>query len=241
MKKIFCLAISLLFFVSVFAQVTKSIPKKVETKLDVVLKILEESKGTITENQIVSLFDSLDQEEVKKLYKKENPYKIDKNGDIIYSVGDKAHGGIVFWVDKSGRHGLVAFEEDQATEVFPYFEGEKYKGETSALKGDSIYAGKFNTEQIIANKSVGYDAAKICVNFRGGGYNDWYLPSKFELKLLYMQYRKNVVGNFARDYYWSSSEDINDVAWLFRFYDGQLYNYPRYGSTAFRIRAIRAF
>ena len=32
MKKIFCLVIVSLFFVNIFAQVTKSIPKKVETK-----------------------------------------------------------------------------------------------------------------------------------------------------------------------------------------------------------------
>lgn len=235
MKKLFSLAIPLLSFASVFAQVTHTLPDKVETKLDILFQVLEESDDVIKEDQLVSLFDSLDQVEEKKLIRNEINYKFNEKGDTIYSIGDKAHGGIIFWVDKSGLHGLVAAEEDQASEVT------FYDGKTSALKGDSIHAGKYNTKQIIANKSVGYSAAKICSDFKGGGFNDWYLPSKFELNLLYVQYKKWVVKNFARDFYWSSSEDVNDVAWLVRFYDGLLYNYPKYGSTAFRVRAIRAF
>jgi hypothetical protein len=235
MKKIFSLAISLLFFANVFAQMTQSFQKKAETKLALVFQVLEESDKIITESQIVKLFDSLDQEEVKKFNKEVKTYRLTEKGDTIYSIGDEAHGGIVFWVDKSGRHGLVVSKEDQASEVT------FYKGKTNALKGDSIYAGKFNTKQIITNRSVGYYAAKICSEYKGGGFNDWYLPSKFELNLLYLLYERRIVSNFARDFYWSSSEDVNDVAWLLRFYDGQLYNYPKFGSTAFRVRAIRAF
>ncbi len=231
MGKIFSLSLLLLLSVTVFPQAKG----ERDTELDIIFKVLEESDHIITDNQIVSLLDSLDQEEIKNANNKENISRINENGDTIYAIGDKARGGIVFWVDESGCHGLVAAETDQAEEVT------FCKGKTSTLKGDSIYAGKYNTKQIVTNKSVGYSAALICDRYRGGGYNDWYLPSKYELKLLYIQYRKGKVGYFARDYYWSSSEDVNDVAWLFRFYDGQLYNYPKYGSTAFRVRAVRAF
>ncbi|MCO5232762.1 MAG: hypothetical protein M9888_03360 [Chitinophagales bacterium] len=34
-----------------------------------------------------------------------------------YSVGDFAHGGIVFWVDETGQHGLVCAKEDQSTGI----------------------------------------------------------------------------------------------------------------------------
>ena len=241
MKRVLILAILTLFFVKVFSQINQILPEKEDTKLKIVFQVLEESGEIIGENQIASLLDSLDQNEINNLAKKENIIKINQRGDTIYSIGDIAHGGIVFWIDERGRYGLVVSEEDLASEVFPYYEIEKYKGKTSALQGDSIYAGSYNTKQIIANKSVGYNAAQICINFGGGSYDDWYLPSKYELTLLYQLYRKGILPNFARDFYWSSSEDANDVAWLFRFYDGIVYNYPKYGSTAFRVRAIRAF
>ena len=230
-KKIFGLSLLLLLSVNVFPQANG----RGGTGLDIIFKVLEESDCKITEEQIVNLLDSLDREEVENANRKGNVYMTDENGDTVYSVGDKAYGGIIFWVDESGRHGLVAAETDQASEVT------FCEGKTCALKGDSVYAGKYNTKQIITNKSVGYSAALICDGYRGGGYDDWFLPSRYELSLLYQQYRKRKVGYFARDYYWSSSEDINDVAWLFRFYDGKLYNYPKYGSTSFRVRAVRAF
>lgn len=35
-----------------------------------------------------------------------------------YAVGDFAQGGIVFWIDEIGQHGLVCSKEDQYTLVF---------------------------------------------------------------------------------------------------------------------------
>ena len=231
MKKLISLPLFIFLFSCVFAQVNE----KKQTNLDIIFQVLEESDKTITKDQIINLLDSLDQENIKNANKEKNTFRVNEKGDTIYSVGDKARGGIVFWVDETGCHGLVVAEDDQASEVTAY------QGKTGTLKGDSVYAGKYNAHQIIKNKSVAYSAALICDQYRGGGYNDWYLPSKYELNLLYIQYTKKKIGYFMRDYYWSSSEEKDDVAWLFRFYDGQLYNYPKYGSTAFRVRAIRAF
>ena len=126
MKKIFTLVISLLLFLSVFSQIPKSLQKKEETKLEFIFRILDENSDTLTEYQIASLLDSLDRKELKKPLGEEYIYKINEKDDTIYSIGDKAQGGIVFWVDDSGQHGLVAFEDDQASEVFPYYIGEKY-------------------------------------------------------------------------------------------------------------------
>jgi hypothetical protein len=33
-----------------------------------------------------------------------------------YKVGDFAHGGIVFWVDETGQHGLVSAKKTKAPE-----------------------------------------------------------------------------------------------------------------------------
>lgn len=242
MERIFATAFLIMFFINGFSQIPKSRKNKEGTKLEVTFKILEENGDTLSEYQVAAILDSLDREKIKKSSEQEHQYKLNEKGDTIYSIGDKAQGGIIFWVDSSGQHGLVASEEDLASEVFPFYLVEKYKGKTYALRGDSVYAGKFNTKQIISNKSVGYYAALICEVFQGGGYKDWYLPSRFELILLYKVYTRRIIPNFYRDFYWSSSEEVGDIAWLFRFYDGQLHNYKKYGSSfAFRIRAIRAF
>jgi hypothetical protein len=234
MKKIFSLAISLLFFANVFAQVLRSLPEGKKSEMDIIFSSLEKSStDEITINQVTDLLDSLDKVAIIKSKIEVKTYRLTEKGDTIYSIGDEAHGGIVFWVDKSGRHGLVVSKEDQASEVT------FYKGKTNALKGDSIYAGKFNTKQIITNRSVGYYAAKICSEYKGGGFNDWYLPSKFELNLLYQNRR--IIGGFYPDYYWSSSEDINDVAWLIYFYSGMECRYHVYGTRIYRVRPVRAF
>lgn len=242
MKRIFATALLVLFFTNAFSQIPNGRQKKEETKLEFALKILEENVDTLSEYQIAAILDSLDREKIRKSSEQEHQYKLNEKGDTIYSIGDKAQGGIIFWVDSSLQHGLVASEEDLASEVFPFYLVEKYIGKTYALSGDSVYAGRFNTEQIISNKSVGYYAALICEVFQGGGYKDWYLPSKFELTLLYKVYTRRIIPNFYRDFYWSSSEEVGDTAWLYRFYDGQLHNYKKYGSSfAFRVRAVRAF
>jgi hypothetical protein len=81
---------------------------------------------------------------------------------------------------------------------------------------------------------------QTCANYKGGNYGDWYLPSKYELNLLYSQ--KNVVGSFANDYYWSSSEDDTDTdfAWLQSFEDGTQDSFLKY-YPIYNVRAIRAF
>ncbi len=65
----------------------------------------------------------------------------------------------------------------------------------------------------------------------------WRLPTMNELNLLYQQ--KTLVGGFTTDYYWSSQEDGNSVAWYVYFTNGeQNYNFK---NTAFRVRAVRSF
>lgn len=234
MKELFSILAFLLMTPVSFSQLAKIAAPRQDTKLEICLSRIEETDNLLSVDQVINLMDSLQAEETRKMLQ-QNPITYDSKGNRLYSIGEKAQGGIVYWLNKDRQHGLVAYEEDQASEV-TFIEGV-----TSALKGDSIHCGKYNTERIISNKSVGYLAAKICADFMGGGYDDWYLPSKYELSLLYTQYANRKVFNFARDYYWSSSEDINDVAWLVRFYDGQIHNYKRYGSTSFRVRAVRSF
>lgn len=41
------------------------------------------------------------------------PYALHAKNVKTYKVGDFAQGGIVFWVDETGQHGLVCAKEDQ--------------------------------------------------------------------------------------------------------------------------------
>ena len=50
--------------------------------------------------------------------------------------------------------------------------------------------GRPNTDKIIAMEtSTENFAAKMCVEYRGGGFDDWYLPAQFEADRLYQNMR----------------------------------------------------
>jgi hypothetical protein len=116
-------------------------------------------------------------------------------------------------------------------------------------RGDGVGAGLKNTAIIIANQGAvdGNEfAATVCneysVTETVGGittiYGDWYLPSKHELNLLYLQ--KTVVGGVANGIYWSSTEYDDKYAWGQGFSSGsQSSNLGK--EFAFYVRAIRAF
>ena len=149
-----------------------------------------------------------------------------------YSIGDFAQGGIVFWVDGTGQHGLIAATGDQSTGI----QWTSDQTITNAVR-DGIGAGMHNTERIIANQGTGSYAAQLCANYQGGGYGDWYLPSKYELNLLYQQ--KTAVGGFASAFYWSSTEINFMSAWYQNFWDGSQFNFEK--NYSIRVRAVRAF
>lgn len=170
-----------------------------------------------------------------------------------YSVGDFAHGGIVFWVDETGQHGLVCAKQDQSTGV-GWHAGTF--GNTRAY-GDGLYAGEANTLIIIAAQvAIGDDgntyAARICNELQltesGNTYGDWYLPSREELALMYQNRASinatataNGGSSFVNAFYWSSTEENNtNYAWVHDYTSGSN-SYISQKNTSHRVRAIRAF
>ena len=159
----------------------------------------------------------------------------------IHYIGESYGGGIVFYVYDGGQHGLIAATADQSTGI-QWFNGtNRFTGTT----GDGLNAGAMNTAMIVAaqmaDNPTGNFAAKVCADYTvivgGVTYGDWYLPSKEELNLLYLQ--NSVVGGFANNYYWSSTEINANTSWSFNFSLGSASN----GTKNFPIyvRAIRAF
>ena len=150
---------------------------------------------------------------------------------INVNIGDHIGGGIVFYVDASGQHGLMAAEADFA--AIPWSNG------ASILTGaNSTTDGLFNTT--LLNSTYGetsFYAARICKEYFGGGFSGWFLPSKDQLNQLYLQ--KNIVGGFANSNYWSSTEaDINN-AWVQDFGAGSQGTSIKTVGVA--MRAIRSF
>ena len=81
-------------------------------------------------------------------------------------------------------------------------------------------------------------AKKMCAEFRGGGYDDWYLPSKEELNFIYNNLVKTgkIIG---RGYFWSSSWG-DPGACCQNFSDGWQADHSNSGYTN-SVRAVRAF
>jgi hypothetical protein len=160
--------------------------------------------------------------------------KINGNNPMHY-IGESYGGGIVFYVYDNGQHGLIAATEDQSTGLV--WTTAAFQSIVSNAVRDGVNGGITNTERIIIQAGVGSYAAQLCANYQGGNYADWYLPSEYELNLLYLQ--KAMVGGFADSYYWSSTEFSNSNAW------GQDFTTGSQGADSERnanyVRAIRAF
>jgi len=167
------------------------------------------------------------------------------NGTAWYStvhyIGERYGGGIVFYVYDNGQHGLISATADQGSANL-WFNGITEKTGTT---GDGLNAGIMNTAMIIASQiadnPAGNFAAKVCADYSvtvgGIKYGDWYLPSKYELNLLYLQ--QAVVGGFSIYLYWSSTEIDADYAWALVFENGGEYTGLKYNGL--NVRPIRAF
>jgi len=181
----------------------------------------------------------------------------DCNGNIDVQVGDEAFGGIVFYVDETGQHGLVAATEDLtegATDPMEFgYNGYEWGcdwQEVNGADGTSIGTGYQNTIDIVnqgcSTLNGGITAAQAALDAEINGYSDWYLPSRDELVEMYNTIvngglEGNIGGFDTSDwpYYWSSSEYFDFYAWDIYSSNGNAGYNPRY--STYRVRVIRSF
>ena len=156
-----------------------------------------------------------------------------KSDKVKLKIGQLHQGGVIFWLDATGKHGLVADTEDLST-------GIKWgeNGVTGAAD-TAIGTGKSNTQKIVATFGTAGDyAANLCKKSRRGGFEDWFLPSKAELNAMYKI--KGQIGGFSNTHYWSSSEYSTNIAWIQYFSSGSQSN-GYYKNSPWGVRAVWAF
>jgi Protein of unknown function (DUF1566) len=152
-------------------------------------------------------------------------------------IGEQFEGGVIFYLDGSGQHGLIArcFDEVRTACWGP-------SGETGA---SFMNEGARNTKIIAAfiKNHVYSDcprpAACMCDTSTYGGFHDWYLPSINELKQVYDN--QQVIGNFLASDYCSSTESNSKDCWNIHFKPNKIiiFHYKKYGE--YFVRCIRKF
>jgi hypothetical protein len=152
-----------------------------------------------------------------------------------YTLGQFAGGGMVFYVDPTGYHGLISAMTDQSTYTL--------WGCDSTLIGPGaehteLGTGDTNTMAILAGCSEPGIAAKVCDTLTLSGYSDWYLPSRDEMDSMYVH--RDMIGGFnPNGWYWTSTEVDANGAWVFLF-DWVLSGWTSKGYSL-TVRCIRKF
>ncbi len=176
----------------------------------------------------------------------------DAAGPKTYDIGDIGPSGvgIVFYITDGGVHGLEVAPTDQGTvEWSPVSDSAIY------TTGTAVDTGIDNTLYIIQQaENAGYHvlldyAAGMATYYKGGGKDDWFLPSINELGLICDNLVDDGEGNnsgtanFGSTTYWSSSEYSPSYAWFMAFTSGSSLGYSNYvgKDQPARVRAVRAF
>jgi hypothetical protein len=168
------------------------------------------------------------------------------SGGFVHYPGEAFGGGVVFHVYKDGigaEHGLIVALTNQS-------DAQVWSNVTNELAGaTSSWNGLANSNAIVAQAGHTNSAAKICLDYEAGGFNDWYLPSKYEINQLYGNlYNVNksltsisgateIFPSNSGGVYWSSSELGSGFAWYLDttgIFSGDK-------DLAYQVRAVRAF
>jgi hypothetical protein len=166
------------------------------------------------------------------------------------SVGMKYQGGIVIYVftENDGnylyipdeQHGLIISPNDLNDNTgivwapIIGYDGLTYSGTTQ---------GEYNTNSIELYFRNGFTkkeyAAGLTLAFRGGGFNDWYLPSKGELNIAYQN--RQFIGTFnLNSWYWSSTHERGfNTPWAQNLFNGN--QETKSYDSRYKVRAFRTF
>ena len=157
------------------------------------------------------------------------------------AIGQSYQGGIIAYIYKTGDagydidivHGLIAYTKEVSSNMQWYNGIDKVTGATATAIG----TGNANTNTIVSVQGSGSYAAQLCSDFVLNGYNDWYLPSQMDLKMLYIN--RAIIGGFTNNGYWSSSEINSGAAWFLDFLNGSVSSNTKAVTEC--VRPVRSF
>ncbi len=173
------------------------------------------------------------------------------NGDSLpenntLEIGDFHEGGVIFYLDSTGEHGLICSITDQGNETYWSGNAEDIPGADGIIIG----TGMQNTIDIENGNNTGVAseiAVYLCTQYSINDYDNWFLPSKDELNLISLN--KDVINataitnggtEFYQRSYWSSTEFDAGHAWKQDINNGEQFTYAK-THYACSVRAIRAF
>ena len=169
---------------------------------------------------------------------------ISSRGDGVaatYKIGDFGPAGGIIFYDKGVFSGGWRYLEAAPAETeFQAPWGAYDKDVTGTETG--VGFGKRNTQIIVEFlKRIGESgkAAQLCASLNFDGFNDWFLPSKDELDLMYKNLKQKGLGGFSNNWYLSSSQHNTTYAWDQNFSNGVQRNYVKLLTDS--VRAVRAF
>ena len=169
-------------------------------------------------------------------------------GTSLCKVGAVGPGsGLIFFVDYNDQY--TGFDYLEAAPPSCEGTGKAWSSDTThslvAVNGwaaRAVGAGKANSAAMIASGATSYvgdtsGAAFFAKGSTCGTKTDWFLGSLGEMMLMYDNLQG--VGGFAADYYWSSSENYANDAWIQSFFSGNQSLSNK--NTTFYVRPVRAF
>lgn len=179
-------------------------------------------------------------------------------GSEVYNIGETGPAGGLVFFDKGlysdGWRYLEVATADIGKFVFGYYRPDGIN-DNMVGTADAIGSGRYNTKRLVelmdmegeayslsSGNSTAEYAAKKCFDFSCGGFNDWFLPSKYEQDLIFKNLYMQGLGSFSETGdYWSSSEESSYQTWYLNIWLGGIGWYHSRDCDYYNVRAVRAF
>lgn len=187
------------------------------------------------EDKIVTLAETVG-EDVRKLRQELDKLKL----RLPPEIGDERGGG--FYIgditipsgDDAGTYMVIMAGEEGGVRG-------KWKLTETHTTG-TIYSdnGKSNTLAMVNGGISEHPAGEHCVNYRGGGFDDWYLPAIDEIELAWDNRALLDDLKTGTSIIWSSSQSATTQARVFDFYNGSRKEYRKTSTQSVRpVRRIK--
>jgi len=151
--------------------------------------------------------------------------------DATHFIGEYYGGGIIFYVDEEGKHGLITKTIEQSSWQHGAFTDDY-------TVRDGVGTANFNKKRLEAIQSSDAYDARSAANTQENRLGKWYLPTRYDMDKLYLN--RTVIGGFS-DFSkgWKSLEISSLNAWFQSFIVGV--SFPNGKDDQEYIRIVREF